>query len=728
MTTVGVSFEADTRGLTRPVEKLKGVAAGVAGKVERELDGAFVKVARSAESAGAKVQRSADKMGRSFTKAAATVDQAGKMMGAGLAAAAAAGAGLVTLGQEIADTRNELSDMSVETGISVETLAALRFGANAAGKDLSGFQSSLGKFADTAAKAAEGVGPAADVFEGLGVSATDTEGKLRPLDGLFREVAQKIASIEDETLRTAAATRVFGRSGGGLTNVMQVLGGDLDRVAAATEVVGTGMELGANEAAQYQRDMAVLNQVLDRVKASAAGTAGAFVKGLAGGMQLTRMAAITATGGLTAMAAQLSYLTSSLSSGTIPTLEDMNRLAEISGKRIVESLRDETEAFRTLLGSTQEAIDEKVDLDKLNDKLTGSSDGVTTAAEREKAAREAAAAAAKAHAAEVRKLAIDVKHSSEAVKTLEEELLEEASAEREAQIAAGELAAAHAEIVVRSREANAETALLVQQMREAPEATLSFRDAMAVAAEAVSRGARIVSGFADAAGEAFAASQAAAEEYAEKQVAAIERIERSNRRLRKARQTASTEERAQINASIAANNMAIQAREQGLKRADKKARAAFRASQANQVAAAVAATGAAFAAAFAPPPLGAGPIAGAFLAAANTVALGAKIDQIRRQKYTPAFADGGLVGARVQSIPQDHVPILADPREGIVSPRGMANLGEDGLAAINRGEAGGGGDVHLSAQLVLDRRVVGEVFASITGSGSRRTGRLPVHV
>ena len=54
----------------------------------------------------------------------------------------------------------------------------------------------------------------------------------------------------------------------------------------------------------------------------------------------------------------------------------------------------------------------------------------------------------------------------------------------------------------------------------------------------------------------------------------------------------------------------------------------------------------------------------------------------------PSFAIGGVVEA-------DHRMIQAAPGEGVVTRRGMAALGPDGLAALNRGRQGGGGGDEL---------------------------------
>lgn len=68
------------------------------------------------------------------------------------------------------------------------------------------------------------------------------------------------------------------------------------------------------------------------------------------------------------------------------------------------------------------------------------------------------------------------------------------------------------------------------------------------------------------------------------------------------------------------------------------------------------------------------------------------------QAQPPSFALGGAVGDRMQA---DHGLISAKSSEGIVSDRGMAAIGRDGLNAINAG-----GSTSTSIQVILDNRVI----------------------
>lgn len=341
-----------------------------------------------------------------------------------------------------------------------------------------------------------------------------------------------------------------------------------------------------------------------------------------------------------------------------------------------------------------------------------------------KAQKEAAIAARAAHATAQRVLRGDIHETRLAVQGLNSELALEAEAERKAQIDAGKSADAHRLWNQELQNTIAYMDAGIKEMEKSNEASLTFQDGVAIAGEVTGKAAQQMNAFGGAAEAVFGNVQAAAEKSAQKQVDAIGTLRAANAKLRDEREGATEEELANIQRQLDANDRAIGAREKAKQRANKKARTAFDKSKKTQKAAALVNAAAAAAASFAPPPLGAGPIFGAGLAIATGIKTGAEIAAINKQQVAGIFADGGLVGDRVQA-PQDHVPIFADPREGIVSPRGMERLGEDGLDAINRGQTPSA-PINLTAQIVLDRRVIGEAMATVGGGAAgRRTGRLP---
>lgn len=216
-------------------------------------------------------------------KAGKAVESLGKLS----LGAIGAGGALATLAQEVADARNELTDMETRTGISAETLSGLRLAAEGAGLSLSDFNEALGPLAQKMANAARDGGASAEAFDRLGVAVTGADGQLRSADAVFRDVLKSLQGMEDPTRRAAAATDLFGESGGKL---MQALGtADLAHFVEFSRVFG--METGpaaAEAAAKWQRSMAELKTLLGGMKAAItdplADGLGQFNRGIVGSL------------------------------------------------------------------------------------------------------------------------------------------------------------------------------------------------------------------------------------------------------------------------------------------------------------------------------------------------------------------------------------------------------------------------------------------------------------
>lgn len=165
--------------------------------------------------------------------------------------------------------------------------------------------------------------------------------------------------------------------------------------------------------------------------------------------------------------------------------------------------------------------------------------------------------------------------------------------------------------------------------------------------------------------------------------------------------------------------------------AEKQARKSFRAQQAAQKAQAII-DGARAAVALIPAFAFMGPLAPAGAAGAASIATAAQLATIAAQK-PPDFPVGGLVADRMPgggAASADHVNIMAQPQEGIVTGRGMDALGRDGLAAINTGGTMGGSTVVLQmdsatiAQAILSSP---DLTGRIVGALGLTPGRAPVY-
>lgn len=159
---------------------------------------------------------------------------AGGMSGALGALVPAAGiAGLGALAKRSIDAADNLNDLSQRTGVGVESLS--KFGAAAAdsGTSLESVASSMGKLAkgivDPSSKASE-------ALKSIGVSSTDASGKIRSMDGIMLDVADKFAKMPDGAEKTALAMQLFGRSG---AELIPMLNGGKDALSQYSATINT---------------------------------------------------------------------------------------------------------------------------------------------------------------------------------------------------------------------------------------------------------------------------------------------------------------------------------------------------------------------------------------------------------------------------------------------------------------------------------------------------------
>ncbi len=114
---------------------------------------------------------------------------------------------------DTAQAADFFSKLSKKVGISTEALQQFEFAAKISGTDIGVLRTGLQRFARTASDAQRGSKMAVDALHDLGVKATDGHGKLRKLDDLLMDVADRFASMPDGTKKTALSMEVFGRAG-----------------------------------------------------------------------------------------------------------------------------------------------------------------------------------------------------------------------------------------------------------------------------------------------------------------------------------------------------------------------------------------------------------------------------------------------------------------------------------------------------------------------------------
>jgi hypothetical protein len=129
-------------------------------------------------------------------------------------------AGLGKLAKDAIDFGGEIQDAADRIGVGVEALQELRFAARDVGVEQGNLDSSLAKLSVNIGKAASGVKKQVELFDALGISVKDAEGKIRPTDAVLGDIAGALLRIEDPAQRVRVAVELFGRSGAALVPLL----------------------------------------------------------------------------------------------------------------------------------------------------------------------------------------------------------------------------------------------------------------------------------------------------------------------------------------------------------------------------------------------------------------------------------------------------------------------------------------------------------------------------
>jgi hypothetical protein len=175
----------------------------------------------------------------------------------GVATAAIASAGglfaFVAAGTEASD---KLTDISTETGVTVEALQELGFAAELSGSSSEQMTQSLAGLSKVAGDAARGLERGKKAFDELGISVKDSSGKVKTADVLFGELADKFRQLgtDSATQKSIIASLGLDPSTLQLLNATSEEVGALVAQARALGVVTTEQ---AEASAKFQDSLAI---------------------------------------------------------------------------------------------------------------------------------------------------------------------------------------------------------------------------------------------------------------------------------------------------------------------------------------------------------------------------------------------------------------------------------------------------------------------------------------
>ncbi len=176
---------------------------------------------------------------------------------------AATGAALMGVVNSSASTADEIDKMSAKIGLSKQAYQEWSYVLGQNGMDVNSLQMGMKTLVAQMDGAASGTEKSVEMFEKLGVSIYDSEGKMKNQEEMFKEVTMALAAMENGTEKAALANGLLGRSG---SEMMPMLNNGAEGI---TELTDRAHELGLIMGDDAVNAGVVLGDTLDDVKKSA---------------------------------------------------------------------------------------------------------------------------------------------------------------------------------------------------------------------------------------------------------------------------------------------------------------------------------------------------------------------------------------------------------------------------------------------------------------------------
>jgi hypothetical protein len=167
------------------------------------------------------------------------------------------------LAKESIEAGSRFHDLSVESGVSVETLSGLNSQLRQSGTDAETLSKGIFFLQKNLQSAADGNKQLRQTFAQLGIK--DVNAALTDTEGTLRTVLKSLAAMTDEGKRNAAGAEVMGRGYESLRNFVADLNGDVDGAIEKSRRLGLVMSTEAAEGADRLGDQ--LQELKDRSEA-----------------------------------------------------------------------------------------------------------------------------------------------------------------------------------------------------------------------------------------------------------------------------------------------------------------------------------------------------------------------------------------------------------------------------------------------------------------------------
>lgn len=161
---------------------------------------------------------------------------------------------------------NAIADTAERIGVGVEWLQKMRHAGERNQLTAEETDDALQKFSKTIGETAAGTGKAVDIFEAWGLSVFDAQGKVKTMEKLLPEVADKLAKIENANVRNAVAARLFGDAGSTLALAMKDGAKGLEAYFVEAEKLGIMTEQQTKDAKAFEEQMLNLRKAFEGIR------------------------------------------------------------------------------------------------------------------------------------------------------------------------------------------------------------------------------------------------------------------------------------------------------------------------------------------------------------------------------------------------------------------------------------------------------------------------------
>lgn len=201
-----------------------------------------------------KFQGEVKKTGDNSLTASQSIVAVSKGLAAVGTTAAAGGAALFAFSKEVAGSRDKITKLGREFGVTTEFLSGMGHAAQLGGTDLKTVEKGMAKLSRTVVDAQSGLATAQRGFTDLGIQIEDSNGVLKTNDQLLFEVADKFKEMPDGVMKAAKAQEIFGRSGKNLINTLNQGSEGLKRQISEAEALGIAFSEDAGKEAEAFND------------------------------------------------------------------------------------------------------------------------------------------------------------------------------------------------------------------------------------------------------------------------------------------------------------------------------------------------------------------------------------------------------------------------------------------------------------------------------------------